>query len=1602
MKYRLLGPVEVAAEDGPVALGGPKPRAVLAVLLLNANRPVSTERLAVALWGEDAPAGAAKTVQVHVSRLRKALPDADVVTTTPAGYQLTVQPGELDVDRFEQLLDHGRRALRAGRPDQASAALEEGLALWRGDQALADVAFEPFAAPEINRLEDERLAALETRADAELAAGRHAALVGELQRLVDAHPSRERFAAQLMLALYRSDRQTEALEAYREARAALVEHSGIEPGSELRRLHEAILRQDESLRAPPALELPPELDTVAAPPLEGRAAELSRLEEAWERARAGEGSLVTLTGERGIGKTRLAAELAGEVHRHGAAVLYATGAGPPATVRAMFARAREATDPLLAVVDDADRLTPDLRAELEQLAASLAGLPVLVVAGARDDTALARANGRAPLALKPLDVEAVAAVVAIYAPGRPPADLPAQSVLEESGGVPARVHEVASDWARLEASRRVEAVAEQAARGRVRLRTMEDELAGGVKDLQAARERAAQVGAGDGPVVCPFKGLASFDVDDAEYYFGRERLVAALVARLVGAPLLGIVGPSGSGKSSALRAGLLPALASGVLPGSSDWEQVVIRPGEHPLEELNRTGAAVSDQARVVLAVDQFEETFMACDDERERAAFVGSLVHAARDTRGRCMVVLAIRADHYERCAAYPELSSLLAANHVLVTSMRRDELRQAIERPAQRVGLGVEPELVDALVADVEGAPGALPLLSTALLELWQQRDGRRLRHAAYERTGGVRGAVARLAEDAYGRLDPAQQGIAHSILVRLAAEGPGGRVERRRVPLAELETERGGDVARVVELFTDQRLLTVTAGSVEVAHEALLREWPRLHGWIEQDRVGLRIHRGVTAAAHEWRRLDRDEGALFRGSRLTEALDWRDTHDVTLNELEREFLDASHARRRSERAYRRRWIRTAFAGLLVALAAITTVAIVALYQGREAERQRDIAASRELAARATSFLDGDPGLSLALALEALDRQDTEQARNVLRQATLASRTLSVWPAHRDWVNSVEPSADGRRVVTAGRDGVVRVWNLARGRAETTIKAHDGWALGASLSPDGRHVASAGDDGIVALWDLNGKQERVLLRVPPGKGPNGVEFSPDGQRVIVPLLDGTVRLVPVDGAGPPTVLGEHEGAVWVARFSRDGTQAVSAGDDHSVRVWSLATGESTVLPHPGLTLYGVDFSPDGKRVATASDDGAVRIWNADGRGRPRIISASKEAVDWVEFSEDGRRLVTAGDDAVVRVFDARGGPPLDELTGHKGIVLRAAFVPHTDTIVSGGEDQTLRRWASAPAAMLQAPVTTASFRPDGRQVLTGSPSGPLRIWNPEAGSVRALPGHRSASFPQFSADGLRAISAGWDGTARLWDLTSGRQTVVFSAPDVKLFAATIDPAGRRIAVAGGRQEIVVQNLDGGDRQVLSGHSGVVRDVAFSPDGTRLASASDDGTVRSWNAETGGRGRSLRGHGQSVNSVSFSPDGRRILSAGADGTIRVWNLDGDPPVILTGHEGPVASARFDRSGERIVSAGRDGTIRVWSSAGGEALVVLFTHDAPALSAQFSPSGDEVVSAADDGITRVTPCEVCGSISSVLRLAQTRAGRELTPVERRRYLPSND
>ena len=848
------------------------------MLALSANRTVSSEELIDGLWAGRPPPSAAKNVQLHVSRLRKAFGSDDCgasIVTHGRGYELRVSEDAVDAVRFEQLIERARRDADQALPNGAA---KEALELWHG-APLADVAAEPFALAEIRRLDELHTRATELAIDAELAAGRHGEVIGGLETLRAEHPLNERFLAQQMLALYRAGRQSEALEAYRRARRTLGEEVGLEPTPELRHLHDQVLAQDPALDVPPpTVEIPVQLEG-GSPLLAGRERELRWLRERWKEARPGRSRVALVVGPSGIGKTRLAAELAAEVHRSGGIVLYAAGSGGLRAVRG----AGESERPTLLVLDDAEDAPPSVLEATALLGRQPRRVPLLILVLRRGEGGppaladLERAARSERLPLDRLRVDAAAEIAALYAPADGIA-MPVAALMAESNGIPVRVHRVASAWAQALATERLDAKV-SGATGERELGATQTELAGGIADLQAARERTHLYRVSEpidpsAPEVCPFRGLAPFDAVHAEYFFGRERLIAGLVARLVGSTRLAVFGPSGSGKSSVVRAGLLPALADGVLPGSERWRQTLMRPGEHPLAELGRAlaslaaggdgddpvAAALASLApdeRLVLAVDQFEELFTACRDEGERAAFAEALVTAAADPDQRAVVVLAIRADFYGRCADYRALAAQISANQLLVGPMTREELRRAIELPARRAGLRVEPGLVSELVDDVADQPGGLPLLSTALLELWQERSARTLRQASYAASGAVSGAVARLAERAYRRLTEPQRERARAILLRLA-DAEEAALVRRRVALSELEAERDPEAAAALAVLTESRLVTVDEDTVEVAHEALLREWPRLRDWLAEDAEGRRLHQHLIDAAAEWRDL------------------------------------------------------------------------------------------------------------------------------------------------------------------------------------------------------------------------------------------------------------------------------------------------------------------------------------------------------------------------------------------------------------------------------------------------------------------------------------------------------------------------------------------------------------------------------------------------------------------------------------------------------------------------------------------------------------------------------------------------------------------------
>ncbi len=1593
MDFRILGPLEVHSDLGAIDVPGTKRRAVLAVLLLQVNEAVSAERIAVALWGEDAPANAAKTVQVHVSRLRKALGDEELLETTPAGYRLNVKPGELDAERFEQLVEKGRAALAAGRPEEAGAILRKALALWRGPP-LADLAFEPFAQVEIARLEEQQQAAVEARVEADLAAGRHAELVAELRRMVAKHPARERLAGHLMLALYRCGRQSEALEAYHEARHRLAAEAGVEPGDELRALQDAILHHDPALAMASAEALPHELDVTSAPPLLGRDSELKWLRDRWNEARAGTGRVVVLAGGQGMGKTRLVAELAADAHAHGATVLYASGDGPARAVHEVLDRAGGATRPLLLVVDDADEAGEEVLAAVREAS----GGSTLIVAIAKAPEALETLEAGGLLHLKRLGSSAVGEIAALYAPDSAAQDVPAEWLLGASDGVPRRVHDVASLWARRETARRIGAVAGRTAVGRSELRSMEAELAGGVVQLQGTHEWREGGGDGQQQVVCPFKGLAAFEAADAPYFFGRERLVAELVARLVGAPVLGVVGPSGSGKSSAVRAGLLPALASGVLPGSQDWPQRVIRPGEHPMRQLDRAIDGIEGD-RFVLAVDQFEEVFTVCRDESERVAFFAELVGAAGDDAGGA-VVLAVRADFYGRCAAYPALSRVLASNHVLVGPMRNDELERAIVCPAQRVGLTVEDDLVDAIVDDVEEAPGALPLLSTALLELWQHRDGRRLQLVSYERTGGVRGAVARLAEDAFGDLDESGQSLARQLLLQLVEVDDEGTVERHRRRLADLGTDE--DVKGLLEVLADRRLVTVSDGTVELAHEALLREWPRLRGWIDDDREGLRVERSLRAGAREWLRVGKDDGALYRGARLAEASDWTSRNGHPLPDLERDFLRASSDRADRDRRARHRRLTFAFGCLAAGLITIAIVAVLALDQRRDAVRQRDIAVSRDLATESGKALAVDPELAVRLALWAHDTSPTAEAGAALRDATLAFRQLGAMRADSLDANTAAYSPDGRQLVTGGTDGRVIVWDAATQREVVGLDGGHGAVQAARYVPRGDRIVVGFEDGTVAITDRSLGASRVLFDN-KGQAVQSIAVSGDGRRVAAASADGTVLVLATDGSEPALRLSGHRGPVLGVDISRDGNRVASAGKDGSFRLWNVSEGGGGTTLHSGTKpAADVAFSPDGNRLLGVGEDGRIRLWNGRDGSEMKQFDGQGRQLRAAAFSVDGRRFATGGADGVTRVWSDAGGPPLAVLRGQRSRVLDIGFGPVSDRVVSAGDDGTVRIWDAGRTQSWTVPSVTFNldFNHDGRLIASSSEDGTVRVRDTTAGRPRAsLGGPDGYTAAKFSpASDALAISSDEVSRVRVWPLSEDNADVVVQRPKGSgMYGARFDPSGERIVYVEAKGRVAVRNLKSGEEATLGGTPKVVYSALFSPDGEHVAANDGRGDVLIWRRDQWSKPeRVFRAHRGDVNTLAYAPDGR-IVTGGTDRTVRIWGPRGGEPLVLRGHRDEITTAVVSDDGTRVLTSSQDGTLRIWDAHSGAELAVLQSGQGEIYDAAMSRDG-KIATLGKGEVVRVVSCDVCGSLDRVRALALSRAPRSLTARERRQFL----
>jgi WD40 repeat protein len=1113
----------------------------------------------------------------------------------------------------------------------------------------------------------------------------------------------------------------------------------------------------------------------------------------------------------------------------------------------------------------------------------------------------------------------------------------------------------------------------------------------------------------------PYRGLAAYEPDDADWFFGRTRLVDEVAARLLTRPVLAVFGASGSGKSSVLRAGVLPRFTA------RGWTVALLTPGDDPGAALAGALASLTGPDNL-LVVDQFEELFTLCDDPGVRGAFVASLLEATREPGRRVRVLLGIRADFYARCADFPELVTNLRDAQTLIGGMSPAELREALVRPAERAGLSVEGTLVSTVVAELTGRPGALPLASHAMAQAWRRRRGNAVTLAGYLVSGGVDGAVAQSAEAVYSAFDQRRQETIRRVLLRLVDVGDDSLITRRRVRCGEFGDDP--DVQAVVDALVAARLLTVATNTVEITHEALVQAWPRLRGWVDDDREGLRLHRLLTRAAAEWQSVDHDPGALLRGARLSRAADWWAEHPDAVTAAERDFLQRSIGGDRRHRAGRRRRRRAVVAGLLAALLTTGALAVVARTQASRATGQRDLAVARYLIASSRSQLDIDPQLALLLARRAYDLRPGPETEASLRQATLQSRIVRVLPGAVDGsglsaagIAQVAISPDGRSIATADSTDTVRVWSLEAG-APPRVFAGAGQHV--AFSPDGRRLAAVANGQAVqspvrlTVLDPTGRQQPTVTTGPVGRAAV-IAFGPAGPRVAVAGADSTEVW---DPARPGRVRLRLPCQTEVGNdmvFSGDARQLVCVNRNETVALWDVG-GSGAPAERRHWTMsdpVSVALSPDGRRLATADVSGHITVRPVAGSRAPTELTGHQDAVWSMAFNADGTRLVTASADNTARIWETDGPGQALVLRGHTDVVRTAVFRPDGGAVATGGDDGSVRLWdagGAADPALLLAPGGSGpapKVSTNGRYLVAGLDSGGVRMQPAERGArATLLPGGRSVRA-EVSDDGRWATASrpgNSGGRAWIWRVPGGpvRPPQCPPGPPGLHFRPSVTDVvtstdGILAAVACTDGHIVLWSTTGSAPPRLLQSAGWP--LRFGPDGRFLAATWGD-DVAVWTAPFRDPPRLLTGHTAELTDLRFSADGTRIASAGRDGTIRIWNLTGDPapPLVLSGHSGTVESVAFSPDGRRLASVGGDGTLRVWDAASGAGLVV-FPPFGPALSSvTFAPDGRRLVTTYADLSARVWPCEVCGSITDLLSLSDRRTVRPLSPDEKHLFL----
>jgi WD40 repeat protein len=1100
------------------------------------------------------------------------------------------------------------------------------------------------------------------------------------------------------------------------------------------------------------------------------------------------------------------------------------------------------------------------------------------------------------------------------------------------------------------------------------------------------------------PAGPPFLGLACYEAEQASLFFGREALTRDLLRRLEAGRFLAVFGPSGIGKSSLLRAGLLAAAPAG-------WVTVLLTPGETPVARLAARVAAacpaavkesVRDKlladpaalpavaaqvlagrpadAQLLLVVDQFEELFTVCAEPARRDSFVRALLAAAAGSTSRVRVVLGIRADFYGHCAAWPELVAALGGAQLLVGPLDRDRLRDVIVKPAEQAGMTVEGALIATALAETGAEPGALALLSHALLETWRLSPHGRLTLTAYAEAGGVPHAIAGTAERLYAGCDETQRPVMRRILLRLVAVGDGTHVTARRIPPGELA---GGDdpaaVGSLVERLARARLLTVDDGSVQLAHVALIRYWPRLAEWLAEGREHLRVQRRVSDAAAEWLRLRRDPAVLYRGTPLAVAQAWaeRDAGLTGLTGMEREFLDASGAaeaagRTAAVRATRR--LRRLVVCLGVLLVAVTVAGTLAAWQRETALSASDAALSGQLAAQSALLAPVNPDAAVLAALAAWNASPSVAARSaLLSTAGCCTSTQASLRGEDATVSAVALSQDGKLLAAGGLDRAVHLWDTADGRRAGVLRGFAEPVTTVAFSPDGSLLAAGSADRTIRLWNPVRRTALALLTGATG-AIEDVAFSPSGTLLAAASSDGRIRLwnpvthrlghVMADGGGP----------VLSVAFSPGGGLLAAAGSDHAVTLWSLAIGVPPrivrTLTGASTTITDLAYSPDGTQVAGEESNGDVLLWNL-GKGAPTLLRDAAVRSRGLAFSRDGTVLVTAGSFYSLQLWNTATGKLAATDPYRIPDETRAlAYNQHTGSLAVGGIAGAVQVWRSPipPFTGGAAPVTSLAVT--GRPAMIASVAGgAVSVWRGDGSllTARSLTGQPSALAVNRGGTLLAVVgTSGVTTVSSLPSLAPARQLRT-SAPAA---AAAFSPDGGRLATVARATATVWVTASGARAWFRYSSHGFFDAVAFSPDGADVAAVTSKGSVVIWNAGSGRRIAAANPVTGSVNAIAFSPDGKLVATAGNEGTVTLWNpVNLHRVAVLAGPVGPIRSLAFSPDGQTLASGEGNGSILLWNTASRSPAATLTAGSRAVNALAFAPDGRTLMSG--DGSGRI-------------------------------------